>query len=185
MKHFALAAAVAAVAFALAGCENMPGQKPAQNAPATPTAPAASNQAPAAAATQAQAPRQQGAPVTILLAQKAKAPGMTELKLKDASLWYAPQPVLTRADMVRVTPMQTKEGAAAVVFNFSQEGAQKLAAATAAANKGKYLVIAVGNQLVAVPQISAPLTEGALGFGVPNTAQADAIVNAIRGGAQK
>lgn len=181
MKYSALLITAVASAALLAGCDTLQTQKaaaqPAAAAaqPATPPAPPAVTNQQAAGAQQ-----QQGAPVTFLLAQKQQAKGMSELKLKDASLWYAPQPVLTRADLARVTPLKTQNGQGAVRFDFSPEGAQKLAAITGQ-NKGRFLAIVVGNQLVSVPEIDAQLKDGVLGFPTASEAQAQAIVNAIRG----
>lgn len=180
MKHSTLGFLVAVLSVALAGCgTTAPRRAPApstpSSAPATPAAPAAE------AAVAPQAAQQEGAPVAIFLAQKKQAPGTTALKLPDTTLWYPPQPVLTRADIARATPLQTKEGRSAILFNFSAEGAKKLAGATGAGDKGRYLVVVVGNEVVAAPQIDAQLTAGALGFAVSSPAQSQAIMDALRG----
>lgn len=193
MKRSAFIISAIALSAFLAGCENMQTQNAAaapaataQKAPAgAPSTPPAQPPQTAGAAQPAQgAQQQQGAPVTFLLAQKTQAKGLTELKLQNGTLWYAPQPVLTRADLARVTPLKAQNGQGAVRFDFSPEGAQKLANITQR-NKGRFLVIVVGDQLVSVPEIDAQLKDGALGFPTANEAQAQAIVDAIRGGAQK
>lgn len=197
MKHSPLLFSAVALSLALAGCNALQTQqaaaKPAataSSAPATrtPSAPAApASGAPAAPETEAapQAEQRQGAPVRIFLAQKEQAQGMTALKLKDTTLWYAPQPILTRADLARATPLQTQDGRSAILLNFTPEGAKELANATGAGNKGRYLVVVVGNDLVAAPQIDTQLNDGALGFVVTNAAQSQNIMDALQGSARK
>lgn len=191
MKHSTLVFSVVALSVALAGCATS-ASKPAaatppvaaSSAPTTPATPATPAVAPTTAAAPEAAP-QQGAPVSVFLAQKQRAPGMTALKLEDTTLWYAPQPILTRADMVRATPLKTKDGRNAILFNFSAEGAKKLADVTGKANRGRFLVVTVGHNLVAIPQIDAELSSGALGFVVASPEQSQAIMNALEGSTQK
>jgi len=158
-------------AVALAGCEH--------------TAP---RQQYAAATTQAAQPEpasqgansQQLASVDFRLAQTQAAPGLSELKLSDGSLWLLPQPVLTRADLASVEPRKTEQGQAYVRFGFSQAGAQKLAALSQR-NPGKLLVLTLNNSLVAAPRIEGTITNGVLDVGFASEQQALNVAREIAG----
>jgi preprotein translocase subunit SecD len=202
MKRISLVVAVAAFGTLLSGCEALQTQKnataqpaapaaaaapTAQNPPAPPTVPAtppsaaaAPNGAPQPAAGAAQ---QQGAPVLFLLAQPEKAQGLNELKLKDGSLWYLPQPALSRDDLTRVTPLQEKDGKGVVRFDFNPAGAKKLADLSQKF-QGKYLVLVVGRDVVAAPRIAGAMNQGAMFIVVPSAAQAQAITQDIAGARQ-
>lgn len=155
----------------LAGCQNMPRKQAAM--------PASQYGGPTTAGQQAP-PTQQPVSVDFRLAQAKPAAGLKELKFSDGSIWYLPQPVLARSDLVRVEPLQTQRGQAYVRFFFSQAGAQKLAAISKR-YPGKLLVLTLNNSLVAVPQIPGPITNGQLDVGFRTAQQAVGITQEIVG----
>lgn len=200
MNRSSLAAALVTLTLALSGCEALQAQKgstgsqpsaeagaaaAAQNPPAPPAIPAT---APGAAANpgatpqsaQAAAGQQQGTPVFFLLAQQDQAQGLSELKLKDGSVWYLPQAALSRDDLTRVTPMQQKDGKGVLRFDFNPAGAKKLADLSRR-YQGKLLVLVVGHDVVAIPRMEGAMTEGTMFIVVQSPAQAQAITRAIAG----
>lgn len=199
MKRIPLVLVVAAFSTLLAGCESLQTQKSAaaqpaaqatpavQNPPASATVPAASPSATAGQAAQqptpAAASQQQAAPVSFFLAQSEKEQGLNELKLKDGSLWYLPQAVLVRGDLTRVTPLQEKDGKGVVRFDFNSAGAKKLADLSQRF-QGKRLVLVVGREVVAIPQIAGRMNDGTMFIVVSSPAQAQAITRAVAGQAR-
>lgn len=162
-----------ATAVLLAGCQTT----------APPQKAAAANNATVAAAQPAvsqHAQQQQATQVLFRLAQTELATGLSELRLSDGSLWVLPQPVLSRADLASVEPLQTEQGQALVRFGFNQDGARKLSELSRR-YQGKLLVLTVADKLVAVPRISEPLTQGAMVVSVASSEQAMAIARAIGG----
>ncbi|USP49607.1 SecDF P1 head subdomain-containing protein [Alcaligenes faecalis] len=157
----------------LAGCETT---APAQKTADANNAVGAANQV---AATQ-QAQMRQATQVFFRLAQTEPSEGLSELKLRDSSLWVLPQPVLSREDLAGVEPLQTKQGQGLVRFGFNQEGARKLAELSRR-YQGKLLLVSVADNLVAVPRISEPLTQGTMVVPVSSSEQALAIARAIVG----
>lgn len=200
MKHRSPILAIVALSLALSGCEALQAQKSstaepaapesdaapaARNSPATPATPAAAsgsaagqNGAPEPARTGAS--QQQGAPVFFLLAQPEKGRGLSELKLKDGSVWYLPQAALSRDDLTRVTPLQNKDGKGAVRFDFNAVGAKKLTELSQRF-QGKLLVLVVGHDVVAIPRIAGEMKEGTMFIVLPSPAQAQAVTKAISG----
>lgn len=201
MKRISLVLVVAVLGALLSGCESLQAQKSAaapqpaaqaapavQNPPAPPTIPAAPASAASGPATAPQpAPaatgQQQAAPVSFFLAQPEKDQGLRELKLKDGSLWVLPQPVLVRNDLTRVTPLEAKDGKGVVRFDFNPAGAKKLADLSQRF-QGKRLVLVVGHEIIAIPQIAGRMNDGTMFIVVPSAAQAQAITRAIAGQAQ-
>lgn len=168
----------AAAAF-LSGCQNMP--KHEQNAELT--------QPPAAAAQQDTGTPSTVRPSTVnanatrvdfRVAQRAQAAGLSELKFPDGSLWYMPEPVLTRADLSRAEPRRTADGHPYVRFSFSPQGAQKLAAVSQQ-YAGKLLVLTLNNSLRSVYQLNQPLTQGVLDIGFASDEDAVNVVKTIAG----
>ena len=161
----------------LAGCQTTaPSVRP---DPAAQTAASATTQAvtPSMRTTQAQ---NQVPSVLFRLAQTEQAQGLTEVKLSDGSLWVQPQPVLSRADLSGVEPLQTQQGQALVRFHFNQIGARKLAEISRRF-PGKLLMLTINNQLVAAPRLSDPLIDGVMVIPVTNAQQALAIAQGIAG----
>ncbi|KAA0890597.1 preprotein translocase subunit SecD [Pusillimonas sp. ANT_WB101] len=170
MKRTLFFPALIATAVLLAGCETT---APAQKA-------AAANNATVAAAQPAASQQAQATQVFFRLAQTESAEGLSELQLSDGSLWVLPQPVLSRADLASVEPLQTKQGQALVRFGFNQEGARKLSELSRR-YQGKLMVVTIADNLVAVPRISEPLTQGAMVVSVASSEQAMAIARAVAG----
>ncbi len=166
-----LPAALLTVVF-LAGCQNMAQKKQAsaQTAPTTQSSTSSSQAGQSAQQTR----------VDFRLAQTQADKGLKELKFPDGSVWYLPNPVLSRDDLTGVEPRRTKEGQAFVRFSFSQQGAQKLAAVTQR-YPGKLLVLTLNDSLVALPRIEKPITNGVLDVGFSSDQQALNVVNAIAG----
>ena len=137
----------------------------------------------AANASSAPATQQQAAPaptVEFRLAQTRAAKNLTEVRLGKDSIWVLPAPVLMRSDLNGVGPVKDKQGQAFVSFAFNQAGAQKLAAISQQ-NAGNLLVLSVNGNLVAVPQIGGPMTQGVLNVPVANEQAALGMTNAILG----
>jgi preprotein translocase subunit SecD len=151
----------------------LPAQFPAQ---AAPQAPAQAQAAPAAPGAATQLPS-----VDFRLAQPERAPELKELRMANTTLWFAPQPVLSRGDLNTVVAVKAKDGKHYVRFGFTQAGAQKLAAVTQRF-PGKVLVLTINGNLVATPRIARPVTNGLL-F-VPMASEQQALnVAAVIGGA--
>ncbi|HWK60588.1 MAG TPA: preprotein translocase subunit SecD [Eoetvoesiella sp.] len=168
MKYAHCIPVLAAMAVALAGCQAAgPAQRAATegNAENTVRQPGARQ------------PRHR-AEVFFRLAQAKEAKGLSELRLSGGSIWVLPQPVLSRADLSSVEPIQTQQGRAFVRFGFTQEGARKLQALSRRF-PGKLLVLTIDNDLVAAPRIGKPLTQGEMVVGVASGKQAMAIARAI------
>jgi len=183
MSRVLLVSSLVCSAALLAACQPMAARQGASGMP--PAAPSAASVAPPSVQQQqqqaAQQQQQQAAPsVDFYVGQQQQAPGLNPLKLADGSLWLQPAPALTRADLSQVGPVKNAQGQAFVQFNFSQAGAQKLAAVTTR-NVGKLLVVGVGGNLLAVPRISGPVTNGTLLVAMPNDQAAVNVANAILG----
>ncbi|MFT0545818.1 SecDF P1 head subdomain-containing protein [Allopusillimonas ginsengisoli] len=170
MKRTIFFPALIATAVLLAGCETT---APAQKA-------AAANNAAVAAAQPAASQQARATQVFFRLAQTESASGLSELRLSDGSLWVLPQPVLSRADLASVEPLQTEKGQALVRFGFNQTGARKLSELSRR-YQGKLLVLTIADNLVAVPRMREPLTQGAMVVTVASSEQAMAIARAIGG----
>lgn len=199
-RAVSVAASLLAV-FALGACQQMPAQQSAQPGAMGPGALPAQTpaqypaqypaqapaqypaQAPAQAQAAAAAPRAatQLPSVDFRLAQPERAPELKELRMANATLWFAPQPVLSRGDLNTVVAVKAKDGKHYVRFGFTQAGAQKLAAVTQRF-PGKVLVLTINGNLVATPRIARPVTNGLL-F-VPMASEQQALnVAAVIGGA--
>ncbi|MBY4896178.1 hypothetical protein [Cupriavidus sp. AU9028] len=170
---------------ALSACQQLPtqsgqgGEAVRAGAAATAASAAGAAAAPAQAAPSAQAALRPS--VEFRLAQPEQAPNLSQLRMANATLWVAPQPVLTRSDLSTVVSVRSKDGKPYVRFAFNESGAQKLAAVTQRF-PGKNLVLTVGGNLVATPRIGGPVANGVL-F-VPMASEQQALnVAAVIGGA--
>ncbi|CAM5180314.1 hypothetical protein CDEF62S_04393 [Castellaniella defragrans] len=157
----------------LAGCQQMPRKDQSSALTQPPAVQPAASQAQASAPA---APAQAQTRVDFRLAQQAKAAGLSELKFGDGSLWYNPQPVLTRADLSSVEPRRTADGHPYLRFKFSALGAQKLSQVTQRF-PGKLLVLTLDNSLESVYPINQPVVSGQLDIGVKSDQEA---VNAVK-----
>ena len=174
MKRVHVVSGMFVAAAFLAGCQQMP-QKT-QSSALTQPPPVMQR----SAQSQSAAPAAQQARVDFRLAQPAKAAGLSELKFPDGSLWYNPQPVLTRADLSSVEPRRTADGHPYIRFKFSALGAQKLAAVTKRYS-GKLLVLTLNNSLASVYSIGQPIQSGVLDIGVKSDQEAVSAVKLIAG----
>lgn len=166
----------------LAACQQtMPRQAPEPVDPAPPVmqGSASSAKAPALAAT---APRNQSNTViTLHLAQeKAEAP-LVAVDVGGTSLYALPQPVLTQADLHRVTPVTTQDQGTFLLLEMNQNGITKLRSVTAQA-QGHYLLLSVQGQLVSVARISETISDGRLLIGTQNAQHTQAIIKLMQGG---
>lgn len=173
-------------AFVLVACQGM-GQKSTvataaapQNTPAPSARSAPSKRNVKAAQEAASRPAQ----VVFRLAQAKQASNLSELKLKNGSLWYAKQPVFTRTDLTSVEPRRTQKGQAFVRFIFSQAGAKKLAFITEKF-KGAFLVLTLNNSLASVTQIKGQDNKGVLDIPFRSDRQAVAVARVVVGKPQR
>lgn len=162
LRSLAVVLAPAALLLALAGCGDMPmndnaGGRQAVAAPAVITD-----------------------PVDIYIAQSQAASDLTAVTVPGGVIYVQRVPVLTRADLTDAAAMIDQQGQHFVGLRFTDAGARKLAAASAA-NMGRMLALVVGRQLVASPRITEPLDRGVLAFGVPTQQAALEIAARIRG----
>lgn len=162
-----LAPALAVLTLALAGCQTPPkqGAEGAKSDTATP-------------GTQAQ-PATASA-VEFYVAQATTAPGLTEVKIPDGSLFIQRQPVLTRADLSEAAALVDRQGQNFVGLRFTEAGARKLNEVSSQ-NIGNMLALVIDRELVAAPRIAEPLNRGVLAFGVPSAQAASDIAAKIRG----
>ena len=155
------------------------------------TAPKRANAGPAGAATAAatqqtpQQPRQQAtgstAPVvTFHLAQAQPADGLARVQLNPSTSLYAvPNPVFTQADLQQVVPVQGKNGQVFLRFDFTQQGAAKLAKVTREA-LGNYLIVSVRGKVIGVPRIATAYEDGNFPLPASSVEEAQAMVQLLR-----
>ncbi|CAM4320960.1 SecDF P1 head subdomain-containing protein [Bordetella muralis] len=162
-----LAPALAVLTLALAGCQTPPkqGTEGAASGTTTPQTPAQ----PATASA-----------VEFYVAQATTAPGLTEVKIPDGSLFIQRQPVLTRADLSEAAALVDRQGQNFVGLRFTEAGARKLNEVSSQ-NIGNMLALVIDRELVAAPRIAEPLNRGVLAFGVPSAQAASDIAAKIRG----
>ena len=167
-KRFTALFLAIAASLALAACETIPKN----NADASLTQPPALQQQQQGKASVGNAASPSNATrVDFRLAQTEKGDGLSELPFSDGSLWYAPEPVLTRADLRSVEPRKTAEGRPYVRFSFTPQGAQKLATVSQRL-PNKLLVLSLDNSLQAVYEMDRPINSGVLDIGVSSEKQA-------------
>ncbi len=140
------------------------------NVPAAPTASAAT-------ASRTQSPTV----ITLHLAQeKAEAP-LVAVDVGGTSLYALPQPVLTQADLLRVTPVTAQGQRTFILLEMNQSGLSKLRSVTAQA-QGHYLLLSVQGQLAGVARISETISDGRLLIGTQNAQHTQAILKLMQGG---
>lgn len=119
--------------------------------------------------------------ITFHLAQAQKAKGLAHIQLSPkASLYVLPQPVFTQADLQQIVPIKNKNGQVYLRFDFTQQGAAKLAQVSRQ-SVGRYLIISAHGKLVAIPQITAAYEDGKLPVPVNSVEEARAKVQLLRG----
>ena len=161
-----LAPALAVLTLALAGCQTPPKQ--------------AADGETGAATSGAQTQPATASAVEFYVAQAAMAPGLTEVKIPDGSLFLQRQPVLTRADLSEAAALVDRQGQNFVGLRFTEAGARKLNDVSSQ-NIGNMLALVIDRELVAAPRIAEPLNRGVLAFGVPSAEAASDIAAKIRG----
>lgn len=142
--------------------------------------PLKSQQAPAAAPAPASAQPQPAPAVDFRLVQTQPGPQLQPIRVRGQLLHMQSAPVLTRADLARVTPMKTKEGAAFLRLQFTPEGAGKLGEITRR-NVGNWLLFTVNNQFVELPRIGGPVANGVIDIGMGSEQNAINVANIIVG----
>ncbi|HYG43941.1 MAG TPA: hypothetical protein VEA17_13560 [Bordetella sp.] len=172
--------ALAGVA-ALAACQHT-APKRANGGPAGPATASATQQTPQQTAQQ---PPQQAtgstAPVvTFHLAQAQPADGLARVQLNPSTSLYAvPNPVFTQADLQQVVPVQGKNGQVFLRFDFTQQGAAKLAKVTREA-LGNYLIVSVRGKVIGVPRIATAYEDGNFPLPASSVEEAQAMVQLLR-----
>ena len=147
-----------------AGCQNQ-GTTPA-SAAVNATKPAAAQiQRPPVSAQQSAPQRQAQAEQTVItvhLAQEKSEPSLVAVELGENEMLYAlPQPILTQADMLQVTPVTAQNGQTFIMFDLTPQGRAKLANVSTQA-QGHFFLISAKGQLISVAQIAEPMTDGKL-----------------------
>ena len=100
--------------------------------------------------------------ITVHLAQKLSEPSLLAVELGENETLYAlPQPVLTQADMLQVTPVTAQSGQTFIMFDLTPQGRAKLSNVSTQA-KGHFFLTSAKGQLISVAQISEPMTDGKL-----------------------
>ena len=161
----------------LAACQHtLPNQRPDPVDPAPPTV-RSQGSTPSAAA-----PRQQSAAViTLHLAQQRREPGLVEVNAGgEAPLHALPRPVLTQADMSRVSPFTAPDGSTFVLLEMNEQGIPKLRSITQQA-RGHYLLLSVQGNLASVAQIGDVINDGRLLVGTQSPQHSQAIIRMMRG----
>ncbi|WP_141218247.1 hypothetical protein [Bordetella genomosp. 11] len=118
--------------------------------------------------------------VEFRLAQTEAAPGLHALQLGERQLWMLQQPVLTRTDIVSVTPVRSRAGASYVRFQFAPAAAPRLAA-IAQRYPGKFLLLSIDGELAAAPTLGGPMNDGVLFVPVVSDRQAAQVSAAVAG----
>lgn len=148
----------------VAGCQNQGMTQASAGANATKPAPAQVQRPPVSAqqsASQRQAQAEQTV-ITVHLAQEKSEPSLIPVELGDNETLYAlPQPVLTQADMLQVTPVTAQSGQTFIMFDLTPQGRAKLSNVSTQA-KGHFFLTSAKGQLISVAQISEPMTDGKL-----------------------
>ena len=132
---------------------------------------------------QAQGQTQSAPIITLHLAQQKQEPSLVDVNVGgQAHLYALPQPVLTQADMARVSPVTSQQGNF-LLLEMNQRGIPKLQRVTQQA-RGNFLLLSVRGQLVNVARIDHEVSDGRLLLATQNTQQTQAIIQLLRGNAQ-
>lgn len=123
----------------------------------------------------------QSAPViTLHLAQERAEQPLVAVDAGGKPLYALPQPVLTQADMARVSPVITKDQRSFILLEMNQNGIPKLQSVSAQA-RGHYLLLSVQGQLVTVSQISETIADGRLMLNTQSPEHTQAIIKLMQG----
>lgn len=94
-------------------------------------------------------------------------------------LWALPQPVLTQADLHRVTPVTDQNQRSFILLEMNQNGIAKLHNITAQA-QGHYLLLSVQGQLVNVAKIRETIADGRLLIRTQHALHTQAIIRLMQ-----
>lgn len=149
----------------LAACQttgsSLEQQKPAPVDP-VPPAVSSSNAQRTTPNTAASRQQQSSAVITLHLAQQREEPSLIPVNAGgDKPLYALPQPVLTHADMARVSPVTAQNQQTFLMLEMNQQGIAKLRNVTEQA-RGHFLLLSVQGQLVSVAQIGEVISDGRL-----------------------
>jgi len=149
------------------------------------TQPGAASAGSARSATSAAAPavtaqKQSAAVITLHLAQEKPEAPLVAVDVGGASLYALPQPIITQADIARVTPVTGKDQRTFILLEMNTRGIHKLQSVTQQA-RGHYLLLSVQGQLVNVARISETINDGRLMVGTQNEQHTRAIIKMMQG----
>lgn len=166
----------------LAACQTTaPSRQPQPVDPAPPTVSGQDAPTQAAAPVAAQQQPQAATVITLHLAQEQQEPSLVAVDAGGNTPLYAlPQPVLTQADMGRVSPLTAEDQRTFILLEMNAQGIPKLRTITEQA-VGHYLLLSVQGQLVSVAQIAEPIVDGRLLVGTQNAQHTQAIINLLQG----
>lgn len=125
--------------------------------------------------------QQASAVITIHLAQAQAEPELMQVDVGGNPLYALPQPILTQADMIRVSPVNTPSQGSFLLLEMNEAGNNKLRNVTSQA-QGHYFLLSVQGQLVSMAQIGEPIADGRLLMSTQNPQQTQAILNLMRQG---
>lgn len=118
--------------------------------------------------------------VDFRVAQEPEGKGLYTLTLPELTLHYLPTPVLSRADLADATPMRTEQGQAYVSLRFTSKGAEKLSRISRQ-YQGMWLIFTINNELIGLPRLENPVTDGVLNLTMSSEQRAVQVVAAIGG----
>uniref|UniRef100_UPI00333E57BE hypothetical protein n=1 Tax=Castellaniella defragrans TaxID=75697 RepID=UPI00333E57BE len=162
---------------AVSGCQT--GARKSATADSAQTRPGESAQA----ADQGEAIRDdtQAVDLRIFLADTQPRQGWAEVTLKPSGVLYVnTSPVISRSDLVGIQAATDQSGGGVLVLTLSDEGQEKIRAATTA-NPGLHLALVVGHTMLAAPKYADPLQEKQLAFGVGSRRNAEIAAHAVAG----
>ncbi len=155
--------------------------QPVDPGPPAAAAPAATGQRVAPAASAAASRQQSAAVITLHLAQARQEPSLVAVNVGGKAPLYAlPQPVLTQADLKRVTPVTAQDNRSFIMLEMNEQGAPKLRSITEQA-KGHYLLLSVQGNLVSLAQVGETISDGRLLVGTQSPAHTQAIIKMMQG----
>lgn len=147
--------------------------------PVPPSVTGAAVTPPVATMTNASNQQQARAVITIHLAQVQAEPELMQINVDGNPLYALPQPILTQADMVRVSPVNTPNQGSFLLLEMNEAGNNKLRNVTSQA-QGHYFLLSVQGQLVSMAQIGEPISDGRLLMSTQNPQQTQVILNLMR-----
>ena len=174
------------VSIGLAACQHVaPNQAPPLTADPTPPSlrsqNASTNQATVARSTpQQQTQANTTTVITLHLAQKKQEPSLVKVDMGGSAPMYAlPRPVLTQADIARISPVNTSTGSF-LLLEMNVQGIPKLESITQQA-RGNYLLLSVQGNLVSVAQIGQIIKDGRLLVPTQSPQHTQAIIRLMQG----